>query len=95
MTNYGMPFMLEDQTGLLSGTEFIDVNDRLKYSYKCSSRNETETVFTIFDRTYTYADVKPLISISFTKDNHLNTISTSQGVIPVKKYLVKLSALGR
>lgn len=35
----GLPFMLEDRSGSLSGSEFVDLHDRMYLSLRCRRRD--------------------------------------------------------
>jgi hypothetical protein len=39
MARMGLPFMLEDRSGSLSGSEFVDLHDRMYLSFRCRRRD--------------------------------------------------------
>ncbi|KAI0249634.1 hypothetical protein BJV78DRAFT_657752 [Lactifluus subvellereus] len=39
MARMGLPFMLEDRSGSLSGSEFVDLHDRMYLSLRCRRRD--------------------------------------------------------
>lgn len=95
MTNYGMAYFLEDKTGNLYGSEFIDLHDRMRLSYRCTARNEIQTAYMICDTTTVYGGLRPLLALSFGPNNALGTINfTPESSMPMKKYLTKVSSLG-
>ncbi|EGO00477.1 hypothetical protein SERLA73DRAFT_136371 [Serpula lacrymans var. lacrymans S7.3] len=96
MTHYGMPYLLEDKTGELSGSDFNDLNDRMCLRLRCTARESTHTAYMIFDITH-HSDglQKPLAALDFGPNESLGTISYSSGSqIPMKDYLMKLSTFG-
>lgn len=96
MTNYGMAYFLEDKSGRLTGSEFVDLHDRMRLSYRCTARDESHTAYMIFDTTNNYGGTKPLLALSFPANNHLGTISLSpENSMPMKRYLTKVSPLSR
>lgn len=93
MTTYGMPYFLSDKTGLLTGSEFTDVNDRMRLVYRCTANDSTRKAYIIYDSTVTEV---PSIALDFGPDDSLGTISfQSDRSLPMKKYLSKVSMLGR
>ncbi|ESK86591.1 hypothetical protein Moror_9774 [Moniliophthora roreri MCA 2997] len=91
MTVYGQPYLLEDKTGKLSGSEFIDIHDRLHFTYRCTARASSHATYMIFNSS------NPLIALTFGPKNALGTVSLSSNLtMPMNKYLVKVStAYGR
>ena len=93
MTTYGMPYFLADKTGLLSGSEFNDVNDRMRLVYRCTANDSTHKSYIIYDSSVTGV---PSVVLDFGPDDSLGTISFgSDKSLPMKKYLSKVSMLGR
>lgn len=91
-----MAYFLEDKSGKLTGSEFIDLHDRMRLSYRRTAQDATHTAYMIFDTTNSYGGTRPLLALSFAPDNHLGTISLSpESSMPMKKYLTKISPLGR
>ncbi|KAK7446365.1 hypothetical protein VKT23_014571 [Stygiomarasmius scandens] len=100
MTTYGLPYFLEDKTGKLTGSEFIDVHDRLRLSYRrTTDLSVPHTAYMIYNtssNTYPGSFSTALIALSFGSNNDLGTVSFSSKVsIPMKKYLIKVSSVGR
>jgi hypothetical protein len=99
MTNYGMPFFLEDKTGKLTGSEFVDINDRLKLTVRCTAHDAMHTAYMIYDRSnvssFANGYPKPLVALDFGPNNSLGTVSFGVGgVVPMKEYLSKVSSVG-
>ncbi|KAF8224609.1 hypothetical protein L208DRAFT_475661 [Tricholoma matsutake] len=95
MTNYGMAFFLEDKTGELTGSEFVDLNDRMHLTYRCTARNSTHIAYMIYDATTSSGASRPLVALDFGPNNQLGTISFGpDSSMEMKKYLTKLSPFG-
>lgn len=95
-TVYGMPYLLEDKTGKLTGSDFVDMNDRLRLSLRRTAQAPTHTAYMIHNATYGQDSLNPLIALSFGPDNSLGTITIRSGAsIPMDQYLTKVSTLGR
>jgi hypothetical protein len=101
MATYGLPYFLEDKTGKLTGSEFIDIHDRLRLSYRRTTEpSAAQTAYMIFNSGRTpYPGAisnSALIALAFGSNNDLGTISfSSRASVPMKKYLVKVSSAGR
>lgn len=100
MTTWGMAYMLEDRSGQLTGSEFIDLNGRLCLSYRCTARDVTHSAYMIFNTTssgeFTGSYTRPVVALDFGPNNTLGTIIfVPETSIQMKKYLVKVSPLGR
>jgi hypothetical protein len=97
MTSYGMPFLLEDKTGKLTGSDFVDINDRLRLALRCTARGPTNTAYMIYDRTYTTDSVRrPLAVLDFGSNNSLGTITFGSGAqMLMSEFLVDSPAPGR
>ncbi|KAJ8597445.1 hypothetical protein M405DRAFT_453827 [Rhizopogon salebrosus TDB-379] len=96
MTSYGMPFLLEDKTGKLTGSDFVDINDRLRLALRCTARGPTNTAYMIYDRTYTTDSVRrPLAVLDFGSNNSLGTITFGSGAqMLMSEFLVDSPAPG-
>lgn len=96
MTNYAMSYFLEDKSGSLAGSEFIDLHDRMRLSYRCTARDVTHTAYMIYNTTSAYGASRPLLALEFGPNNKLGTISFGvESSMEMKKYLTKISPLGR
>ncbi|THH18645.1 hypothetical protein EW146_g2363 [Bondarzewia mesenterica] len=97
MPTLGMPYFLEDKTGTLAGSEFIDVNDRMRLGFRCTLRDTHRTAYMIYDLTNssqtTYS--QPAAVLDYGQNNALGTVIISgRGSTPMSQYLVKLSPFG-
>ncbi|KAH7923155.1 hypothetical protein BV22DRAFT_1048391 [Leucogyrophana mollusca] len=96
MTTYGMPYFLEDKTGKLTESDFVDINDRLCLRLRCTAREPTHTAYMIYNVTCASDLLKPLVALDFGPDDTLGTIAFGSGSqMAMKQYLTKLSPLGR
>jgi len=96
MTTYGMPYLLEDKTGKLTGSDFVDINDRFRLTLRCTARGSTHTTYIIYDKAYMTDSVTPLVTLNFGPNHSLGTISFGSGAqIPINEFLVETSAHGR
>ena len=94
MTLYGLPYFLEDKTGSLLGSEFIDLHDRMHLTYRCTASNSSHTAFMIFQRpdAYQVSYLKPLVALDFGPNHNLGTISFSERhSVEMNKFLVKVA----
>jgi len=89
-TVYGMPYLLEDKTGKLTGSDFVDMNDRLRFRLRCTAQAPTHTAYMIHNAN---DPSNPLIALAFGPNNSLGTITVRSGVpIPMDQYLAKLGS---
>ncbi|KAJ3725614.1 hypothetical protein DFJ43DRAFT_1002427 [Lentinula guzmanii] len=100
MTTYGLPYFLEDKTGRLSGSEFVDIHDRLRLTYRLSTdRSSSHTAFMIYNTSSHISHpsfLQALVALDFGPGHALGTVSFSSKIcLPMKKYLVKVSSKGR
>jgi hypothetical protein len=93
-TVYGMPYLLEDKTGKLTGSDFVDMNDRLRLRLRCTAQASTHTAYMIYNATHGNDPTTPLVALAFGPHNSLGTITIRSGApIPMDQYLAKLSRL--
>ena len=96
MTDYGMGYFLEDKTGELTGSEFVDLYDRMRLVYRCTARDSSHTAYMIYDTTTSSSASRALLALDFGPNNQLGTINFGPtSLMEMKKYLTKLSPLGR
>ena len=97
-TKFGLPFFLEDKTGRLTGSEFIDLHERMKLTYCPRSRDPSLGIYDIYDvssgRRESYEI--PVITLAFGPNNSLGTIkfvheSTAR---EMGNYLSQVNVLG-
>lgn len=99
MTTYGMPYFLEDKTGKLTGSEFVDIHDRLRLTFRRSTlKNAPHTAYMIYNTSSHVSNsalAHALVALDFGPGYALGTVSFSSSIcMPMKKYLVK-SGKGR
>ncbi|KAJ7607289.1 hypothetical protein DFH06DRAFT_216436 [Mycena polygramma] len=91
-TRYGMPYILEDTTGRLTGSEFVDIHERVRFTVRCTARDVSHTAFMIYNTSpavFQSAVPKPLVALDFGPNNSLGTISFSSVPMPMRKYLTR------
>ncbi|KAJ7196349.1 hypothetical protein GGX14DRAFT_537128 [Mycena pura] len=91
-TRYGLPYMLEDTTGSLSGSEFVDIHERMHFAVRCTLRDARQTVYMIYNMgpaPLQRAVHLPLAGLTFGADNALGTISFAGVPMPMRNYLFK------
>lgn len=95
---YGLPLFLEDKTGRLTGSEFIDLYDRMKLMYRRLSRDPTCTDYGVFDITYGGYEAYdvPKITLKFGADNSLGTIKVGRNdPIAMETYLPRVTIFSK
>ncbi|KDR67038.1 hypothetical protein GALMADRAFT_80228 [Galerina marginata CBS 339.88] len=94
-TKFGLPYFLEDKTGRLTGSEFVDLHDRMKLVYRCKVRDATEEVYEIYDITAgTYNSFHLAVAtLTFGANHALGTISfgTSESSTLMSRYLSQVN----
>ncbi|PCH35969.1 hypothetical protein WOLCODRAFT_140146 [Wolfiporia cocos MD-104 SS10] len=96
MTQFGMPFFLEDQTGELTGSEFVDLYNRMRLGFRCTLRDTHRTAYMVYDLSSRRASAAPLACLDFGANNALGTIKIGDGEnISMAEYLSKASAGGK
>jgi hypothetical protein len=92
MTRYGMPFILEDTTGRLTGSEFIDIHERLHFTIRRTAHDTCHTSYMIYNTNpgvIQSALRRPLVALDFGARNALGTISFASVAMPMRQYLTK------
>ncbi|KAG2135476.1 hypothetical protein DEU56DRAFT_737755 [Suillus clintonianus] len=88
MTSYGMPYLLEDKTGKLTGSHFVDINDRLRFTLRCTSWGSTHATYIIYNMT---SGTDPVATLTFGSNNSLGTIAFGSGPqVPMSSFLESL-----
>ncbi|KAL0957085.1 hypothetical protein HGRIS_003181 [Hohenbuehelia grisea] len=95
-------FILEDITGELTGSEFIELDERMKYRVRCTIKEPKRTVYTIYNaldeaRTpgRTAAGMSAISLLEYGEKNSLGLVSyPATPCIPMKNYLVKTNNKG-
>ncbi|EPQ56858.1 hypothetical protein GLOTRDRAFT_38358 [Gloeophyllum trabeum ATCC 11539] len=96
MTHYGLPYFLEDKTGSLAGSDFVDIHDRMRLSVRCTARDAHRCAFMIYNMNPSVGGLlKPCAVLDFGPNNTLGTVAIGSGChIPMTRYLTKVSPLG-
>ncbi|KAI0074419.1 hypothetical protein K474DRAFT_60107 [Panus rudis PR-1116 ss-1] len=97
-TNYGLPLILEDQSGDIAGSEFKDIYDRMSFSLRCTRNDPSQTVFMICDHTLSSASSRaglsvPVACLTFGANHALGTVKIGDG--STMDMAVYLSRVGR
>ena len=72
---YGLPVFLEDKSGRLTGSEFVDLYDRMKLKYRRIAHDSERTVYGIYDTSPgSESPNTAVITLTFGADNSLGTI---------------------
>ncbi|EAU90825.2 hypothetical protein CC1G_09302 [Coprinopsis cinerea okayama7 len=95
-TRYYQPYFLEDRSGRLSGSEFNDIHERLKFSYRCSRRSSTLCQYTIFETTSPREDActTPVSVLEYGPNNTLGLVYYGMKPQSMARYLVKVDPEG-
>ena len=94
MTNFGMPYFLEDSTGQLTGSDFVDLHNRTHLSLKQTLRDAHHTAFVIYDLSARPGArtglLVPLATLDFGPANALGTVKVGAAEhVPMDRYLVR------
>ena len=94
MTSFGLPYFLEDTTGKLTGSDFVDLHGRTHLSLKLTLRDAHHTAYTIYDLNARPGArtglLVPLATLDFGSNNALGTVKVGSGEhVRMEQYLVK------
>lgn len=91
MTVYTLPLFLEDKTGsITSGSEFVDIHDRLRLLYKRTSNSrDLYMVYNLSSTTPSSPYNMALMALDF--GLHTITFDSGMRVLPMKKWCSKSS----
>ncbi|KAI0644701.1 hypothetical protein C8Q79DRAFT_1001959 [Trametes meyenii] len=94
MTTFGLPYFLEDTTGRITGSEFVDLHNRMHLSIKQTLRDAQHTAYVIYDHSRSSGASRglflPLATLDFGVHNTLGTIKVGDGEhIQMSQYLAK------
>ena len=105
MPVYGFPVYLEDMTGALTGSDFVDIHDRMRFSVRCTLRDASRTVYMIHNGGGLYDDgvsrsssrvVEPAAVLDYGPNGALGWVTIGSGQpVPMGTYLAKVSRFGR
>ncbi|CDO76049.1 hypothetical protein BN946_scf184696.g1 [Trametes cinnabarina] len=88
MTNFGLPYFLQDTTGRITGSEFVDLHDRMRLSLRQTLRDAHRVAYVIYDTSARL--LVPLATLDFGPNNALGTIKIGDGEhIPMGQYLAR------
>ncbi|KDQ23090.1 hypothetical protein PLEOSDRAFT_1049836 [Pleurotus ostreatus PC15] len=98
MGSYGLSYFLEDMTGKLTGSEFVDIYGRMRLTLRRTTFDTTRAAYMIFNTTSSagyspHSTTQPLVALDFGPKNALGTISFPPNVcLPMQKYLIQTSS---
>lgn len=96
-TTYGIPILLEDRTGHLAGSDFVDIHDRLRLRLRCTARAPTHTAYEICrlpTATSAFAS-SAVIGLTFGPCDALGIITVGGWpAVPMDEYLGKVAPSG-
>ncbi|KAJ3527012.1 hypothetical protein NMY22_g9939 [Coprinellus aureogranulatus] len=80
-TRHFLPLFLEDRSGLLSGSDFVDVHDRVELVYRRTRHDSRGAQYCIHESSVNRDDTstKPVIALEFGPTGELGTISFTLG----------------
>ncbi|KAH9484708.1 hypothetical protein JR316_0001608 [Psilocybe cubensis] len=80
-TRYVLPYFLEDKTGRLDGSEFVDLHDRIHLVYKRKSRDASRIVYELYDITMNTFEAfhVPVVTLCFGADHSLGSVCFAPG----------------
>lgn len=92
----GLPIFLEDKTGRLTGSDFVDLYSRCRISYQRMLEDSDNMRIKYGVSRYESSRNGPTIILEFGDDNSLGTIKVRESdPIPMDEYLPKVSASAR
>ncbi|VDC05015.1 unnamed protein product [Peniophora sp. CBMAI 1063] len=93
MTVYGMPLFLEDISGSLEGSDFVDIHGRMKLTLRCTLRDRSRAVYMVQnDQSHSRS---PSAVLDFTPPGGLGSIIVGNArPMPMDQYLCKVSRFG-
>lgn len=92
-----MPFFLEDRTGDLKGSEFVDIYNRLRFSIRCTLRSPEHTAYMVYDLSTTSSSSRggllvPIACLDFGVNHGLGTVKIGEKEhVQMSQYLAKIS----
>lgn len=95
---YGMPYLLEDTTGNITDSNFVDIYQRMSFSIRCTMRNADRSAYMIYDASSASSRagrgglMVPVACLDFGANGALGTVKIHQGEnIEMDRYLSKVS----
>ncbi|EIM80982.1 uncharacterized protein STEHIDRAFT_172050 [Stereum hirsutum FP-91666 SS1] len=71
MATLGIPYFLEDKTGLLTSSDFTDVNDRMRLTLRCTLKDSTRSAYMI----HSSSSRVPAAALDFGSKGELGTVT--------------------
>lgn len=95
MTTYGIPYFLEDRSGSLNGSEFVDLHDRMRLTLRCTAKDASRQAYMIYktsSNSYQPSFPHPSVALDFESGGGLGSVTLAgQSPIPMKKFLARVS----
>ncbi|KAI0332283.1 hypothetical protein GY45DRAFT_1274109 [Cubamyces sp. BRFM 1775] len=89
MSNFGLPFFLEDTTGRITGSEFVDLHNRMHLCLRQTLRDAHRVAYVIYDLSSRQSS-RALATLDFGANNALGTIKIGDAEhIQMGQYLAK------
>ncbi|KAI0779587.1 hypothetical protein C8Q74DRAFT_1198512 [Fomes fomentarius] len=95
MTTFGMPYFLEDSTGQITGSDFVDLHNRMHLSLKPTLKDAHHAAYIIYDLSSRASGGRggllvPLATLDFGPHHSLGSIKIGDSeFIPMGHYLMK------
>lgn len=95
MTSFGLPYFLEDTTGQTTGSDFVDLHNRMHLNIKQTLRDAHHAAYVIYDLSARSSSGRggllvPLATLDFAAHNALGTIKIGDSDhIPMTQYLAR------
>ncbi|KAI0708932.1 hypothetical protein C8T65DRAFT_204179 [Cerioporus squamosus] len=99
MTNFGLPYFLEDTTGKITGSDFVDLHTRMHLSLKQTLRDAHHTAYIIYDLSSRSSGARggllvPLATLDFGPNNALGTVKIGDGDhVQMGHYLTRVAGV--
>lgn len=94
----GLPFMLQDSTGNITESNFVDLYSRMSFSIRCTMRNADRCAYMIYDASSSSSHagraglMVPVACLDFAANGALGTVKIRQEEnIDMERYLSKVS----
>lgn len=77
MATLGIPYFLEDKTGLLTSSDFTDVNDRMRLTLRCTLKDNTRSAYMI----HINSSRIPAAALDFGSKGELGTVTINVSTV--------------
>jgi hypothetical protein len=100
MPIYGLPYFLEDITGVLTGSDFVDMHGRMRLSVRCTLQDGARAVYMVHDAAATAQGrarvQEPAAVLDFGPGGTLGSVVIgAHAPVPMATYLSKTARFGR